>query len=300
MHKHSHLSLSWVVPSLGITPQLNDLIGIACLFAISNNILIEFILVLPPCSSFYKYFDITTNEYFQLRCLRSPIKGQTFQRFFGIRQAKHCTIILSDDDISISSETLYNVIQSKITLGENSSIGLPIRDFTPTSRELIYPDIVLSYYPFSCQLRKFLLGTNSIGLGEQTDICIGTSFVNIKESPYNVFWLPGAFSIHTKQSLLSIPQYKWANKAYGEDYFHSFFLSEMGLKLYILKDPLPVVLTFSSNVPITQRFRTFIRYYSRSIQISLYLKGPVSVVKVSIYFTLLFFRMLYCYIIKAL
>ena len=283
-----NFNLSWIVATLGKSKELEKIFKTALNLTKKYNVKLELIFSLPPGENLnkkniYKY----KNQNFKFLILNCPQKGQVFQRDFALKYASYETILFSDDDIQISSKNVFKLLEIKMSLPFNSVIGPKLIPYKKNLKP-IYPDTLLLEMGFPINLIKKFLNIKSLGSGESTDLGIGSSFYNINKNIFPVGWLPGAFTIHTKENIFLSDIYSWKGKAYAEDYFQAISLRRQNINYFFIKDiTYKCDLTFSNTINLFKKIKdfylTFIRIYQ--VQHRLYRKSIN--LKLIIYFILI-------------
>ena len=99
-----------VIPSLGaphLTKTLNSLLSIGLIYKV--------IIVLPPGTEFNYGSD-------KVKVINSNESGQVAQRAFGIKIVSTKFLLLLDDDISVSSDVIFNMYNF-CAINENAAVA---------------------------------------------------------------------------------------------------------------------------------------------------------------------------------
>ena len=174
-----------------------------------------------------------------------------------------------------------------MSLPLNSVIGPKLIPYKKNLKP-IYPDTLLLEIGFPINLIKKFLNVKSLGNGESTDLGIGSSFYNVEKNICSVGWLPGAFTIHTKENIFLSDSYSWEGKAYAEDYFYSISLRRKNINYFFIKDiTYKCDLTFSNNINLFKKIKDFYLTFIRIYQVQHRLYRKIINFKLIIYFILI-------------
>lgn len=299
------LSCTWIIATLGSSKRLEKIYSTAFKVSEEFGISIELIFSLPPEVRLNKKENYNKQyKKFKFLILNSDHKGQVFQRYFALKKAKNKMVIFSDDDIEINHHSVYKLLKIKSKLPKNSVIAPKLIPYNQNNFSF-YPDNLMIELGFNSSFIKKFLNIRKIGFGEETILGIGTGFQNIgknklceniiscgvkniDENLYEVDWLPGAFTLHTKENLFLIENYFWKGKAYAEDYFYSISLKRKNIKYYLITDIFyKCELTFSNNSSLINKLKIFLSSCIRIYQVQKKLNNKIINLRLMIYFCLI-------------
>ena len=173
-------------------------------------------------------------SYPKLRIVIANDKDQVFQRYIGFKNAQFQYVMQLDDDVILDSQCIENLL-SLFTQHETAIAVAPsILDIE--SGQSVYRkrnDTKLN------RLLHWMLNGNAGYKQGQ---------VSLSGMPYGVDtddlalhdviqteWLAGGCVMHARENLILRNFYPFSGKAYAEDIYHSYYLSEKGVKLYVAR-----------------------------------------------------------------
>ena len=216
----NHIDVSVVIPTIGeenLSKLIKDLLN-------GSRIPKEIILVYPPNYNFLK-----TKISNKVIMIKSKIKGQVFQRKYGIEKASYDTILQLDSDLTIFKNTLKELWDTHSFHGKKVAIG---------------PRIIHSYDGVNIekkQKKKWknifdILGGGNINVISNQKPFRFDSWYHDWLPPENsgfVNVLPGGCIMFDKTYYINFDYYPFEGKATGEDLLNSVYFREYGFKLYV-------------------------------------------------------------------
>ena len=170
-----------------------------------------------------------------IKIINSISKGQVNQRAEGLKKASSDLVLQIDDDIVLAKDTLELMIKKLIKLGPGNVIGPTF--FDPFTKETLHK--------FNKGLLGLLKSINAsvfsaapwglsrMGKITRIGLSYGVDFDYIKESVYEVEWLPGGCVLSHKQDLILDSFYPFSGKAFSEDVIHSILRSSNNINHYV-------------------------------------------------------------------
>jgi glycosyltransferase involved in cell wall biosynthesis len=213
-------NISVVIPTLGNKNLKLTLDSIEK----SSISLLEVIIVIP--NNFKISFDLNEFKRLNIVTLTTDKGGQVFQRSEGFKISKGDFVLQLDDDIEFNENFIEGLVNTLISLPNKSSVSPLLTNrlnnsvyrgsFTSLSR-LFY---ALFYFDFLLKEGSINSFGKSIG------------FITINKI-LKVDWLPGGCVLHRKENLILKNYFPFKSKAFMEDLYHSYYLKENGISLYV-------------------------------------------------------------------
>ena len=215
----NHINVSVVIPTIGeknLSTLIRDLLK-------GSRIPKEIILVYPP-----DYNIINSNLSNNVILLKSKLKGQVYQRKFGIERAAHNTILQLDADLKIYKNTLKELWNTHLFFGEKVAIG---------------PRIIHSLDGVHLEKKQKkwknvfnILGGGNINVVSNKNPFRFDSWYQDWQPPQEsgfVNILPGGCIMFNKTNYINFDYYPLKGKATGEDILNSAYFKKYGFKLFV-------------------------------------------------------------------
>ncbi len=213
-------NISVVIPTLG---SKNLKLTLA---SIENSTIevLEVIIVIPKSYNFD--FDLIQFNKLNIVTLFTIKGGQVFQRSEGFKIAKGDFILQLDDDIEFNQFLIERLAITLLSLPESTSVSPlltnKINESVYKASFTLFSRIFYAFFYLDFSLKEGSI--NSFG----KSIGIKTANKILK-----VDWLPGGCVLHNKGNLLLNDYFPFESKAFMEDLYHSHYLKENGISLYI-------------------------------------------------------------------
>ena len=216
----NHINVSVVITTIGeknLSNLVKDLLN-------GSRIPKEIILVYPPDYNF-----LNNNIINDVISLKSKVKGQVYQRKTGIDKASYKTILQLDADLKIFRNTLKELWNTHIQLGNKVAIG---------------PRTIHSFDGIHIEKKQekkwknifnFLGGGNINIVSTHNPFRFDSWFQDWqppKESGF-VNILPGGCIMFNKTNYINFDYYTLKGKATGEDILNSAYFKRYGFKLFV-------------------------------------------------------------------
>lgn len=166
-----------------------------------------------------------------VKIIRTVCRGQVAQRTFGFQLARYEFVLQLDDDLLVDKHCVEKLVNTLIANGGRvaaapalleANNGLSIYH-EPENRTLLR-----IYYWIVNGSRGY-----EPGIISKAGTCIGVDPALTHKAITQVEWLPGGCVMHHRNNLIFDNYYLFDGKAYCEDLFHSYYLSQKGLKLFV-------------------------------------------------------------------
>lgn len=163
----------------------------------------------------------------------TKVRGQVAQRCEGFKIAKGDFVIQIDDDILLENDCIEILIASMRNLG-NFAVCSPALYFKETGNSVYQRPIKNTW--LSKMYYWLLNGSKGYveGIITKAGTEIGVNPDQHIESIVPTEWIPGGMAIHYHKNLIKENYFPYIGKAYSEDIYHSFALTQNGLKLYVI------------------------------------------------------------------
>ena len=166
-----------------------------------------------------------------VKIIRTVCRGQVAQRAFGFQLARYEFVLQLDDDLLVDTHCVEKLVNTLIAHGARAA----------AAPALLQADTGLSCYHEPGNrtlLRIYYWIVNGIrgyepGIITKAGTCIGVDPALIQKDIIEVEWVPGGCVMHHRNNLIFDNYYPFDGKAYCEDLFHSYYLSQKGLKLFV-------------------------------------------------------------------
>ena len=239
--------LTIVIPSIGEKSLENTIVSI-----LKNTVLPKIILVILPVGT---NFNLKINSDI-IKILYSTNKGQVNQRILGFKKTSTKYVMQLDSDIILNQFTIEKLIQFMSKTDGKTAVA-------PILYPLLKKTKLMNSFFFRFKNyiinKKFILKPGII-----TDIGYNSWFIEdeIKNSSYEVEWLPGGCILHQRENLVTINYYPFKGKAYCEDVLHCIELSKSKVKLYLYTDDKIINSGININNKFFDKLKEFkVRYY---------------------------------------
>lgn len=215
--------VSVVIPTLG-GPTLSNTIE-----QLNRGTLIpsEILICIPEALA----HKVSHFSYANIKIIKTSFGGQVRQRAYGFQLITEQYVLQLDDDLELHETCLQTLVEC-IGSKSNVSVSPTLLDrFThKPSSYMKKPDSSSGFF------YKLLLWIVNGKDGYQPGV-ISKAGVNMAYSAeaiedYEVEWLPGGCSLHTKANLVLENYYPYPGKAFAEDIFQSAILRKKGIRLY--------------------------------------------------------------------
>ena len=166
-----------------------------------------------------------------VKIIRTVCRGQVAQRAFGFQLARYEFVLQLDDDLLVDKHCVEKLVNTLIAHGGRVA----------AAPALLQANTGLSCYHESGNrtlLRIYYWIVNGIrgyepGIITKAGTCIGVDPALTHKDIIEVEWVPGGCVMHQRNNLIFDNYYPFGGKAYCEDLFHSYYLSQKGLKLFV-------------------------------------------------------------------
>ena len=228
-------NLSIVITTLGT----NDLVNlIECIYKdLDVNSDFEILITIPKD----KKISFSPHQYKNLKIISTYFPGQVNQRTLGFKSTSKDYVLQIDDDVEISSENIFNLIQKLNNLDINSAIS-PVFFNKYNKNKCIYELKNSNLILLLKNILTYIICKSKWGIKRSGTLTIlGTNY-GVDYNSFNnkkimeVDWLPGGCILHNKSNLHTYDYYPFKGKAYCEDLIHSSILKKNNIKLYVCKD----------------------------------------------------------------
>jgi hypothetical protein len=220
---NNYEKISVVIPTLG-GHCLNDTIK-----KLNSGTFIpdEILLCIPEEDS----NKLVTNNFNNVKILKTSFRGQVAQRAYGFRLAKNELVLQLDDDIHLNYDCLETLVKF-ISKYPSCSVG-PI--FIDRNTNLQHS------YLYKEKNQMSIFDKISFYILNGKDGCIAASFSKAgifmglpltNDNFFDAGWLPGGCILHHKDNLIFNNYYPVSGKAYWEDLFLADLLHEKGILLH--------------------------------------------------------------------
>lgn len=185
------------------------------------------ILVCIPHSETFRTCHLNVGN---VKVLPTDHKGQVYQRAIGFQNATYDFVLQLDDDIQVDRLCLESLLEQSIA-DPTAAVGalLICKQANDSPYKYNKNSLVMSTY------YRLLNGKNAFVPGQisKSGREMGVSASDGGGERIAVEWLPGGCVLHRKHNLYLEDFYSFQGKAYCEDLFHSFYLSQKGVPLAI-------------------------------------------------------------------
>ena len=275
--------ISVVIATLGGV-QLHDTIK-----SINSNTIIPFeILISIPIQE-------SNNIKFQLphnaKVCISENRGQVAQRLFGFSLASGEFIMQMDDDLVLERNTIELLLNSLTSLPKNSAIAPSIyvlqtkRSFykRPPSTKF------LNFYYF------LINGMNGYKPGTLTKAMsnIGVDPDESNELLTKSEWLPGGCVLHYRNNIINFNYFPFNGKAYCEDIYHSIYLTEKGINLYIHNNARIWLSETNIDISLNQKLQNFLNDFKARIYLAKKFPRGKSIFSIYLYYVINSYRSIF-------
>jgi hypothetical protein len=169
--------------------------------------------------------------YSNVKIIHTVCRGQVYQRAVGFQLARGKFVLQLDDDLLVDTLCVEKLVNTLLSNSEKVAVA---------------PSLVLATTGLSCYhepgnrtlFRIYFWIVNGIrgyvpGTITKAGTCIGVDPALSDKEIIEVEWVPGGCVMHYRSNLIFENYYPFGGKAYCEDLFHSYFLSQKGIKLFI-------------------------------------------------------------------
>lgn len=275
--------ISVVIATLGGV-QLHDTIK-----SINSNSIIPFeILISIPIQESYNIkFQLPHN----VKVCISENRGQVAQRLFGFSLAKGEYIMQIDDDLILESNTIELLLNSLISLPNNSAIAPSI--YVLESKQSFYKR------PPSTKLLKFyyflINGMNGYKPGTLTKAMsnIGVDPDEENELLTRSQWLPGGCVLHRRNNIINFNYFPFIGKAFCEDIYHSMYLTEKGINLYFHNTARIWLSEMNIEYFFIEKLQNYIKDFRARIYLAKKFPREKSVFSIYLYYVINFYRYIF-------
>lgn len=216
-------SISVVIPTLGgeslsaTIEQLN----------LGTLIPSEILICIPEAEAF-RAKDL---PFHNVTVIKTPFRGQVAQRIAGFQKAQGEFVLQLDDDMLLDKQCLEHLLNA-LAGGDEKAVVAPSM-LSNLSRESPYQkpsnSLMLNLYYWLLNGKYGYRPGSITQAGTNVGIDLTTSEKNIIE----VEWVAGGCLLHRKENLILENFYPFRGKAYSEDLFHSYYLKQKDIKLFI-------------------------------------------------------------------
>lgn len=192
---------------------------------------IEVIVVLPQHSSFEILRSYST---LNIRIVKRGA-GQVAQRAFGFAIAVGSIVVQSDDDVTIDSNSIVElVLLAQSTQCSAAPVLYTLQSKAPFFR---YPTTRFgkSKEEFLSVCLGFPRGTQRMGKISSSGVAAGVDPMLMDKNVAEVDWLPGVLIAHNRKNLVHENYFPFHGRACHEDLIHSLLLREKGVSLVICR-----------------------------------------------------------------
>lgn len=275
--------ISVVIATLGGV-QLHDTIK-----SINSNTIIPFeILISIPIQESYNIkFQLPHNA----KVCISENRGQVAQRLFGFSLAKGEYIMQMDDDLVLESNTIELLLNSLISLPNNSAIAPSI--YVLQTKQSFYKR------PPSTTLLKFyyflINGINGYKPGTLTKAMsnIGVDPGESNELLTRSEWLPGGCVLQYRSNIINFNYFPFNGKAYCEDIYHSMYLTEKGINLYFHNTARIWLSEMNIEYSFNVKLQNFIKDFKARIYLAKKFPRQKSIFSIYLYYVINFYRYIF-------
>lgn len=219
------ISVSVVIPTLGGESLIETIQQLNKGTSIPEEILV--------CIPIGESCSVENLSFINVKIVRTDCRGQVAQRAEGFKQATCKYVMQLDDDIIVEHHCLEYLVKVLESQKGKCSVSPSLR-FIETDKTC-YPqksNMILN------KIYYFLInGTNGYKPGTITKAAteIGVDSTHLNSEFIEVDWVPGGCLLHSRENLILNNFYPFSGKAFCEDLYHSFFLKEKSIKLFISK-----------------------------------------------------------------
>ena len=166
-----------------------------------------------------------------VKIIRTVCRGQVAQRAFGFQLARYEFVLQLDDDLLVDKHCVEKLLNTIIAHGGRVAAApalLQANNGLSCYREPENRTLLRIYYWIVNGRRGY-----EPGIITKAGTCIGVDPALNRKAINVVEWLPGGCVMHHRNNLIFDNYYPFGGKAYCEDLFHSYYLSQKGLKLLV-------------------------------------------------------------------
>jgi hypothetical protein len=186
------------------------------------------ILVCIPEQEFSRVENITFRN---VKIIQTACRGQVAQRTVGFQQSRCEFVLQLDDDLLVDINCVEKLVKTLIAHGGKTAAApalLNVNTGLSCYREPGNSTLVRIYYWIVNGIRGY-----QPGIITKAGTCIGVDPALSQKEIIEVDWVPGGCVMHNRENLIFDNYYPFAGKAYCEDLFHSYYLSQKGINLFV-------------------------------------------------------------------
>jgi len=275
--------ISVIIATLGGV-QLHDTIK-----SINTNTIIPFEILI--CIPIQESYNITFQLPDNVKICISETRGQVAQRLFGFTLAQGEFIMQIDDDLILESNTIELLLNSLITLPNNSAIAPSI--FVIQTKQSFYkrpPSTKgLNFYYF------LINGMNGYKPGTLTKAMtnIGVDPDDSNELLTRSEWLPGGCVLHYRKNTINFNYFPFNGKAYCEDIYHSIYLTEKGINLFFHNTARIWLSETDIDYSLNEKFLNFLKDFKVRIYLAKKFPSGKSIFSIYLYYVINCYRFIF-------
>ena len=177
---------------------------------------------------------VDDHRYPNVRVIVTSVRGQVAQRALGFREAKNDFVMQLDDDMSVSSTCVAQLVEACGKTDQRVAVAPALLDQNTGASVYKRPlkaGFISAVY--------FWLMNGSAGYVEgqldKSGSAVGIDTDLSSDAVQSVGWLAGGCVMHRRENLVLENYWPLTGKAYYEDVVHSCILNKMGV--HLLVDP---------------------------------------------------------------
>jgi hypothetical protein len=166
-----------------------------------------------------------------VKIIRTVCRGQVAQRTFGFQLTRYEFVLQLDDDLLVDKHCVEKLLNTIIAYGGRVAAApalLQANNGLSCYREPENRSLLRIYYWIVNGRRGY-----EPGIITKAGTSIGVDPALTHKVITEVEWIPGGCVMHHRNNLILDNYYLFDGKAYCEDLFHSYYLSQKGLKLFV-------------------------------------------------------------------
>jgi len=218
-----------VIPTIGEESLLQTILSI-----LKGSVVPYKILLCIPDEFQYRVFSLA-RDYACVEVMKTAQKGQVIQRILGFQKSTSKYTLQLDSDVIVDKFMIEN-LKKFLKSNPKTCVGPVIfRNKNKKQYSFLSSDCNVYNRRQKKVITWVLNGSEGYQSGKITRGGVGFG-PDIKADKTDVQWLPGCCIMHETDNLVTNDFYPWEGKAYGEDLFHSYYISKNGINLFFDKN----------------------------------------------------------------